>query len=371
MTVMDDDMVDGDAFFSDDAESNGDSDQHGDVDSEAGAPPTDQVEEQPADEVEGEDGDEPADPDDEIDPEDAADEDWLLEGRFKKGDEDKLVDAYKNLESFASRRENELREQIQAERTAAFDEARKMLAAQQPQADPVAQGLQRHQQMEQARFLALQDPAQAWRVASTSNDPQLAEIVVNTIRQGDEELGVPGDPNTASALSRELVEMRSKSDLQEMRQQFNEFKSQMAVENAWNQIQSEHAEVLAEGSPLREHVAAYLQEEMQRDTQYQQQTGQSLYDFTNPAEVRGVFERAIDASLGRAYRSGALTPSGEASSAQTPQEPVVSREDVKKKSRLESGTPRRGSRSETKSPEDSFADSLMDLAREESPYKFQ
>lgn len=358
-------------FDGEQPEDNGDATPQGDIDSEAAVEPVEDDSDEdgvdPSDDVEGAetDAEEPSEGDE---PE------WLVEGRFKKDQVDDLAEAYRNLESFASRRENELREQIKAEREAAFEEARRMMELnQQQQKDPVQEGLQKHQQYEQAKWLALQDPGQAWQVAQQAQDPRLAQTVIDTIRNGDEDLGVPGDPNLASMLGRELVQMQSQNEMQRMRQEFQEFKQQQAVEGAWNQISQEYAGVLAEDSPIRQEIAVSLQQEMERDQQMLQQTGRSLYDFTNPSEVRQVFERAVHSAIGRAYRSGALTPPGVDSTAQqeTPKQEQPSRGEVKRKGTLESGTPNRGGRRETKSPAEEFADEIFAAAMEDAPHKFR
>lgn len=363
-------MIDGDEYFAEETpevEGNGDAVPTGDIDSEV-------TEEPVGDDLDEGEGDTPAeDEEGESDPEDAADEDeWLIEGRFKKDDVEKLAESYRELESFASRRENELREQMREEREAAFEQARKLIESQQQQVDPIQQGLQARQREEQLAQLALSDPNTAWQIAEQSGDPRLAQRVITSIHEGAEDVGVPGDPVTAQALSQRLGAVQAQSEIQQMRQELQQMRADSAIRTAYTEFEQQNADLISEDSPVRQYVAEYLQEEIKADQEAAMRGVPSRYSLDNPESVQRVLNQALEVAVGRAYREYAASQARGTSESSDPVEAAQpSPGEAKKKARLESGTPRRGSRGEVKDAGASYADELLEYAKQDAPYKFR
>ena len=213
-----DTTVSGDDYFSDAPESNGDvTSPVGDIDSYSDQ---DVTASESVEEVEGDDY-----PSDELEAsEDSAalvsedaepDSEWLpgFEGRFKPGDEAKALASYQELEKAYSKKDQEFREQLAAEREAAFRQAKELLT--QEKAAPSWQELE--QQRGQLMGLAMQDPDQALEYAIQTGDEKNINAVINIVANGDPSLGLDGNPAHALAMQRVVAESQTRIALEEQR----------------------------------------------------------------------------------------------------------------------------------------------------------
>lgn len=281
-------VVDGDDYFEQaeeavEPEANGDATPVGDVDSEAvdleGDEPAVVEDEAVEDEYEPQDGEYA---DDALDPE--ANDEWLpgFEGRFRPGEEAKALEAYRNLESEFSRRQNEFREQLEREREAAFEQAAKLMQAQQPQRSVV----QKIQEQQQLVALSYSNPGEAFRAALETGDDATIDAVIQAVATGDPELGIEGDYASSLQMQGVVHQMRSQLQQQTLAQQVQELKAQAVIQPAAESFRSKYADLLAD-----EQIADVFRATVEANWN-------TLTDAADINQVNQVLERSLQQAVG-------------------------------------------------------------------------
>lgn len=348
-------VVDGDDYFDAalngetivvEPESNGDATPVGDVDSEA------TVDDHGEDALEVGDA-EPADDDEEdpVDDDEPVDE-WLpgFEGRFRPGDEAKIVESYRNLESEFSRRQNEFRDQLVAEREAAFEQAKQLVQAQQPQRS-VVQELQERQQL---LALAYQDPGTAFRAALQTGNDDTIDAVIQAVSQGDPELGLEGDGATALQMQGVVTQLRQQQSQAALARQVQELRAQAVIQPAAENFKHRYSDLLE-----NESVAEAFQQTLTTNWP-------ALTDSTDVEQINAVLERSLQQAVGHvAMNQGITAPEAQVGE---PQEAPVQQRPAKRRPHTigETGTARKPQRQEA-SPEEAYADEIFAAAREIRP----
>lgn len=352
--MIDDPVVDGDDYFDgpgEDAgavepEANGDATPVGDIDSEADAIDDDE----PADEGEGGEDDEPAEGEPEPEPVD----EWLpgFEGRFRPGEEAKALEAYRSLEGEYSRRQNEFREQLEAERQAAFEQALQLAQAQQPQQSVV----QRLQEQQQLTALALTNPGAAFKAALQTGDDSTIDAVIQAVASGDPDLGIDGDYSSALQMQGVVTQLQQQQREQHLSQQLQELRVQQALAPTAESFKHRYADVLQ-----NEQVAGAFQDALATNWGL-------IGDAADSAQVNDALERSLAQALGQvALTHGFSAPEqaaqgGEPQAAQVQQRPAKRRPHVEGASATRAAEPR-----ERKSESEQYADELLAAARHLKP----
>jgi len=301
--------------------------------------------------------DDEAESDDEAEGDDDADDDgdepadeWLLEGRFKKGDEQKLAESYKSLESMHSKTVNELKAEIAKEREAAGQRAlviaQAMMQTQQQTVDPVALS-QRGVQLEQA---ALTDPASAYQAAIQSGDENLITRVISRVAKGLPDSGFEANPAMAQQMMADYQARAFATQQGALQQQMMQQQQELALMRAQTTVESVVAE-FERKFPDYEEVKPLIGEFLQANA--------DRIDFSNAQTLMGQLETAYDAAIGRAAREARA---GE------PQRKQEQLQQQRRTSYVESGTPGQSKpKGPVKDANESFADSLMEFAASERP----
>lgn len=346
--------VSGEDYFSPEVESNGDvTSPVGDIDSAAP--------DQPSNEQNAVEDDypleEPATPEsvdegfteDDTEP-DLGIDDWLpgFEGRFRVGEEDKALASYSHLEKEYSRKDQEFRELLAAEREAAFQQAKQLLSVERQ--EPSWQ--EREQQKGQLIGLAMQDPTTAFQYALDSGDEASIDAVIRTVAQGDPHLGIDGDPGRALEMQRLVHQSQTQAAIASQNVRFEEMQAKMYADEAKGRFEREYGEALR---------IPELNQELSQVAEAARDAGR--FDTSSPDAIYGFLEDCLTKAYGRLAMKGQLP--GAAASQQTAAIPQTDARDAKRSARLESGTPTRASRpSETVDPAVEYANDLLNIAKE-------
>lgn len=357
----DTDVISGDDYFDDlgaEPESNGDvTSPVGDIDSEAESldlgDETDEEVGTPSEDVEDAETDRDDAQDEHPDP-DPEDEAWLpgFEGRFKQGEEEKALAAYREMEQFHSRTVNEMREQIAAERDAAFKQAAEMLKAQQPQTSV----LQQIQERQQIAALAAANPGEAFQAAMQTGDDATIDAVIKAVAEGDPMLGIEGSPGDALRMQQVVLQMRQQAAIEEQNRTLNEYRAKATVDAVTSTFKNQYQHVL-DNEDLAAEFARVLQ------TDYD-----TLGDPTDPAQVQGFLERSLRAAVGAvAFQNGFGQQQTEPTTPVAPIQQQVERRAAKRRAHTETGNTPRASVKTEKTEEEQYADDLLAAARHIKP----
>lgn len=347
--------VSGEDYFSTDPVGNGDTTGPvGDIDSEATAPEPVAEEspvedEYPSEDVE--DAQESLEPAAEADEDDEAGiDDWLpgFEGRFRVGEEDKALASYSHLEKEYSRKDQEFRELLAAEREAAFEQAKKLLAVEKQ--EPSWQ--EREQQRGQLIGLAMQDPTTAFQYALDSGDEASIDAVIKTVAQGDPELGIEGNPGQAMEMQRLVHAAQTQAAVAAQNARFEEMQARLHADEAKTRFEREYGEAL---------TIPELAQELHTVAEAARDAGQ--FDTSSPEAIYGFMEDCLTKAYGRLAMKGAL-PGTQTPQATQPSQQTTDPRAAKRAARLESGRPTRATRQQEPTPAEDYASDLLGIAKE-------